>query len=372
MTHRPSTSPQNIPKRLAIAALLAMACSNPTQSAESGLSAGNAASTSGSTGESGSTGVETTGSTGTDGAVVETDSTTTSGISSTGSETSGIGADTEEATTDPTGTESVCGNGVVETGEVCDDSINDGSYNGCAEDCQAPGPHCGDEKVNGEETCDDGNESDADDCTNACEPAKCGDGLVQEGIEECDDANKSNNDECTNECKKAVCGDGIQSEAELCDDGMENGQYGKCAEDCQSYEAYCGDGKVQPNEGEQCDQNVGLKPGLKCNDACQYKVIAFQLYCEGTCSWGGPSGCDQADANTLCQLRTGNPGVIAANFTVGYTEDKETIGCSKPNMNLGETNVGPVAGYNYVPVVFKNAPQTHPGKSIINIDCGEG
>src|SRR5690606_39154526 len=38
----------------------------------------------------------------------------------------------------------VCGDGVVEGDEVCDDGVNDGSYGGCSPDCTALAPHCGD------------------------------------------------------------------------------------------------------------------------------------------------------------------------------------------------------------------------------------
>ncbi len=48
---------------------------------------------------------------------------------------------------------------------------------------------CGDGVVEGDEVCDDGNDVDTDMCTNACEEAACGDGLVYEGVEACDDGN---------------------------------------------------------------------------------------------------------------------------------------------------------------------------------------
>jgi cysteine-rich repeat protein len=51
------------------------------------------------------------------------------------------------------------------------------------------------------ELCDDGNDIDTDACTNACEPATCGDGIVHEGVEECDDGNQVDGDGCF-ECKK--------------------------------------------------------------------------------------------------------------------------------------------------------------------------
>lgn len=63
----------------------------------------------------------------------------------------------------------VCGDGIVRTGvEVCDDGINNGSYEGCAPGCSALGPRCGDGILQaGEgELCDDGNATPGDGCQN--------------------------------------------------------------------------------------------------------------------------------------------------------------------------------------------------------------
>jgi len=56
---------------------------------------------------------------------------------------------------------------------------------------------CGDGIVDEGETCDDGNDVDVDECTNACQPARSGDGIVQTGVEQCDDGNDDEGDACT-------------------------------------------------------------------------------------------------------------------------------------------------------------------------------
>lgn len=66
----------------------------------------------------------------------------------------------------------------------------------------------------------------------------------------------------------SVCGDGLVTSEELCDDGEKNGQYGHCAEDCQSYVAYCGDGLVQAERGEVCDDGVENGQYGKCAGDC--------------------------------------------------------------------------------------------------------
>lgn len=61
-----------------------------------------------------------------------------------------------------------CGDGLVHAGvEVCDDKINDGSYNGCAVDCMAFAGYCSDGIVQGPEQCD------AADPKSGCLPETC-------------------------------------------------------------------------------------------------------------------------------------------------------------------------------------------------------
>ena len=65
----------------------------------------------------------------------------------------------------------------------------------------------------------------------------CGDGNI-DFDEECDDGNSNNNDDCTNECENAICGDGIiwgdGSGTERCDGeiGCPTGKW--CSVDCQA------------------------------------------------------------------------------------------------------------------------------------------
>ena len=62
--------------------------------------------------------------------------------------------------------ESLCGNGVREVIESCDDANVEGG-DGCAADCM-PEPVCGDGAVTGDEACDDGNTADGDLCSAQC------------------------------------------------------------------------------------------------------------------------------------------------------------------------------------------------------------
>src|SRR5690242_17654231 len=80
-------------------------------------------------------------------------------------------------------------------------------------------PGCGDGVVDPGEECDDGDASDTDACTAACRFARCGDGVVWEGVEGCDDQNDVDTDACGDDCALPSCGDGSVQNGEECDDG---------------------------------------------------------------------------------------------------------------------------------------------------------
>src|SRR5262249_21342749 len=113
----------------------------------------------------------------------------------------------------------VCGNGLVEQGEECDDANTDDT-DACVH-CKFA--RCGDGIVEkGIEACDDGNTVDTDGCRNNCSLPSCGDGVVSMG-EECDDGNKDDTDDCTSRCLTAKCGDGfVHAGVEQCDEGPKN------------------------------------------------------------------------------------------------------------------------------------------------------
>jgi cysteine-rich repeat protein len=174
-------------------------------------------------------------------------------------------------TTDATPANPVCGNGMVESPEECDDG-NTRNEDGCASDCKYE--YCSDgivQKALGEE-CDDGNFRNDDGCDMFCQierpppvdagvprdappppprdasPPKdappppppvdarppwdgplpppegpvpeCGNGMIEYG-EECDDGNTRNNDGCDSTCRYEYCGDGVVQAplGEQCDDG---------------------------------------------------------------------------------------------------------------------------------------------------------
>lgn len=212
----------------------------------------------------------------------------------------------------------VCGNGLLEPGEVCDDgntADDDGCSGDCADvdldyDCSKIGEECvrvvicGDGVLQGEEACDDGNTKEDDGCAADCSAVEdgyvcvrpgaacvtrpeCGNGTRERG-EECDDGNATAKDGCDDLCQLEAgydcppmqsctlreCGNGVRSQDEACDDGNKKSGDG-CSDLCvveggfrcgaQGCQAVCGDGMVRGDE--KCDDN-NRTSGDGCSAAC--------------------------------------------------------------------------------------------------------
>jgi cysteine-rich repeat protein len=222
-----------------------------------------------------------------------------------------------------------CDDGNTSNGDGCTSSCDEQSGWSCSGAPSTCSTSCGDGITAGSESCDDGNATDTDACRNSCVYASCGDGVVQEdgadGIdgtsddedcdtsgesascddnctavacgdqntneaagEQCDDGNVANTDACLNSCALSTCGDGyIRSGLEVC----EPPGVGTCASNCTeargvgattieeiSYAssagsrggppAHCGNGILEPDKGESCDEGRfnGLSP--LCNRWC--------------------------------------------------------------------------------------------------------
>jgi cysteine-rich repeat protein len=165
--------------------------------------------------------------------------------SSSGGEASSGEASSGSSTGQPA---AVCGDGMVEVPETCDDGNTDDTDE-CPASCTPA--FCGDGFVRaGLEACDDGNKINDDECTSACTVAVCGDGVAQLGVEPCDDGDKDDSDYCSSTCQFAVCGDGLtRAGVEDCDDANVD-ETDACLSDCSA--ASCGDGHVQVGV-EDCD-----------------------------------------------------------------------------------------------------------------------
>jgi cysteine-rich repeat protein len=208
----------------------------------------------------------------------------------------------------------LCGDGVADADEECDDG-NLNNNDGCSNTCTLPGCgdtniganeqcdginlggqsctsigqdfiggtlacdadctfdttnctslHCGDNILDQDEECDDGNFINNDGCSSGCKTERCGDGTPQIN-EQCDDGNAINSDGCDVNCTTSGCGNQIVNTNEDCDDGnivLGDG----CRSDCSA--EVCGDGIVDPqeqcddgnqNNNDACPNNCGSDPG---------------------------------------------------------------------------------------------------------------
>ena len=218
----------------------------------------------------------------------------------------GLGATTCNNT--PPG--AICGNGIIEDAEACDDG-NTINGDGCESDCTvAVGPDCGDGVLDAGEQCDDANQSNTDACTNDCENAICGDGFILTGVEACDDGNTINGDGCESDCTITVgpdCGDGNLDAGEQCDDGnLLN------TDDCTAACLFgiCGDGFViagieacddaNNTNGDGCDNNCSVT-------ACGNGIITGVEACDDGNNNNG-DGCEGD-----CTIALSSPSLAAIN-----------------------------------------------------------
>lgn len=99
--------------------------------------------------------------------------TDTTGTSDSESETETSGDESFESSTTESSSDTggdLCGNGVLDANEVCDDGVNDGSYGGCMSDCQALAAYCGDGVLDNRfENCDEGIANGSISCNVKCE-----------------------------------------------------------------------------------------------------------------------------------------------------------------------------------------------------------
>lgn len=119
---------------------------------------------------------------------------------------------------------SICGNGILESKELCDDG-NANNNDGCNILCLLP--ICGNGLLEQYEQCDDNNNVDGDGCTKDCLYEYCGNGRIDklpyqvngaDAYEQCDDGNNKAGDGCSPCCLYEKCKNSILEPGEECDD----------------------------------------------------------------------------------------------------------------------------------------------------------
>ena len=162
----------------------------------------------------------------------------------------------------------VCGNGLREGYEKCDDG-NTNNNDACSNACQINPPNCGDGY------CNRAAGENYTSCNSDC-PAVCGNGIREGGMEQCDGIDLGGqvcqgvgfpggtltcNSDCTfntNQCWQ--CGNGIREGTELCDNGGSNGLCpSTCSYSCTPQACtVCGNNICEQGEMQSCQQDCGL------------------------------------------------------------------------------------------------------------------
>lgn len=137
----------------------------------------------------------------------------------------------------------------------------------------------------------------------------------------------------------------------------------------------CGDGQLDPSE--DLDPPVSPSEWVPVNaQTCRFDFSRIQqLSCAGTCgTWGGGSGCQQADADAFCKLKTGNPNSHAIRFYLGIATAEPGICC--PSVDASMFGCTPLRQFDnrgvplLVAVHEANLLSTHgPGKVITSVMC---
>ncbi len=299
------------------------------------------------------------------------DSTTDPATNTSVPTTNGPTGVTTEAVTETSATEAVTDTSATDTSttevatdtsttEVATDTSSSGSES--SSETTAPPPECGDGVMDADEACDDGNQVDTDECTNACVLAACGDGLVQDGAEGCDDGNLDDGDGCSATCTLEGCGDGVVQGMEECDDGNDV-DTDACTALCK--DAACGDGVAQ--EGvEACDDGNDVDTDA-CLPTCVLATCGDGLVQDGVEACDDGNAVDGDACLNNCKLAACGDGVLQ----VGKEECDDgnlmaNDGCSatcakevmlKPNLLLCGTSQRNVADFipAGVPLVVVNS-----------------
>ncbi len=297
--------------------------------------------------------------------------------------------------------------GTVTTGaptSSMDTSSSSGDVTLTDADTTASGAVCGDGVVDGDEACDDGNAVLEDACLSTCELARCGDGHTYIGAEQCDDGDDDDTDECTSACTLARCGDGFVHPPEVCDAGKANSDniYGGCGSNCQ-WGPGCGDGKLNgpedcdddntdPNDGclvscieaTSCKQILELTPGVPSG---KYRIwpqalggnIDLTVYCDMETDGGGytflkvdtevvnASDKGAKAAESICK---GYGMHLFAPRTAGHVKSAYTVATSENVTPVGGGVVDKGAEYLAILAIYPNMlGATCGGKGLNSVDC---
>ncbi|MEN9557812.1 MAG: hypothetical protein RL141_181, partial [Candidatus Parcubacteria bacterium] len=181
----------------------------------------------------------------------------------------------------------------------------------CRDETYGATGSCGDGVVNGNEVCETSGPT-------ATKQGLClaANGETGEKQQRCNACAGYVDDERQPGCfDRSACGNGRVDEDEACDDGAQNGAYGRCNAFCTGYDGYCGDGQISP--GEVCDR------GDRNLNYCATGSCNFENACNLSCT-GKPAYCGngRVDAGEQCD------GAITTNKAVCTEGSRQWEVCS--------------------------------------------
>jgi fibro-slime domain-containing protein len=254
----------------------------------------------------------------------------------------------------------VCGNGVLESGEGCEDH-NKTAGDGCNALCQVEADWlcptsgapctfqavCGDGKLAAREACDDANTGSGDGCSADCmtvEPGYecrvpgraclplCGDGMRIAG-EACDDGNTTSGDGCSSVCQiepGAMCtgtaGGKSTCAASTCGNGVKEGNEG-----CD-----CGTNNVTYPSGCNGPNGLFFGDGTGCSKTCTKEPICRDSTgkaqaCATSCGNGAievGEACD--DGNTNSGDGCSSSCTVENGFSCATAATDDAVDCTQP------------------------------------------
>ncbi len=317
-----------------------------------------------------------------------------------------------------------CGDGIVSGGEQCDDS---GESVSCNADCT--NASCGDGRTNltAGEACDNGgNNGNTKACSASCQKTYCGDNIIQtpNGNGQTESCEPALNSTCSNSCTVALgigasndpaplttvptsvrlappvsCGNGVveADKNEQCDDGRFNGISGSCDRWCQAL--YCGDNIVQQQNGEECEPLHSPNGGYvipACGRVCTVPLCTLTSGCSGGCHWmflsqctassssaqfaassqASSQGAQLSQGSQMSQAQASQPFVPSMSSAMSFTDIQTEIG-----NGIVETT-GPLDGPQssamymspvFIPPTFPTSSlPSLPGSSAPSAQCGDG
>ncbi|MFA5359672.1 MAG: hypothetical protein WC349_01810 [Patescibacteria group bacterium] len=208
----------------------------------------------------------------------------------------------------------VCGNGIIELNETCDDKTYNGQPLHCNNTCSGiTSAECGNGVKEAGETCDDGSNNDKPlKCNITCNgitPSYCGNGVKEAG-EDCDrkdgtasvpaDSSATKQYSCSVSCQASggYCGDSNKNTLESCDDGsLKNGKPNQCNATCTGMTLpVCGNGVIE--QGEICEPATYVSPS-PANSSAAHQYSCSSANCKsnigGYCGDGVKNGSEKCD-----------------------------------------------------------------------------